>query len=251
MPLSPAFHRMFLMIGTPPFSTRSPSQASSAGSTVSEPTTATATTMIVPVANDVKVDAPPEVHARHGDHHRQARDEHRPPRGRRGSRQRRLFAAPRFALLALAAQVEHRVVDADRQADQQDHLVDRAVNGREVAGHSDQADRREDGRQREQKRNAGRDQRAECDQQDHERDRQRGYERPVEILADRIVQLLVDARIADLLDRETGIGSLCGGGGLQCRADPVRGLVLVAGDLEPKQRRMPVSRRSVRRSPGL
>ena len=46
------------MIGTPPFSTRSPSHAKSAGSTVSEPTTATATTMIVPVANDSKVGAP-------------------------------------------------------------------------------------------------------------------------------------------------------------------------------------------------
>ncbi len=46
------------MIGTPPFSTRSPSQASVAGSTVSDPTTASATTRIVPVANDWKVDAP-------------------------------------------------------------------------------------------------------------------------------------------------------------------------------------------------
>ena len=46
------------MIGTPPFSTRSPSQARIAGRTVSEPTTATATTMIVPVANDVKVGSP-------------------------------------------------------------------------------------------------------------------------------------------------------------------------------------------------
>ena len=46
------------MIGTPPFSTRSPSQARIAGSTVSDPTIATATTRIVPVANDSKVGAP-------------------------------------------------------------------------------------------------------------------------------------------------------------------------------------------------
>ena len=59
MPLSVAFHRIFLINGTRPFSTRSPSQARSAGKTVSEPATATATTMIVPVANDVNVDAPP------------------------------------------------------------------------------------------------------------------------------------------------------------------------------------------------
>ena len=57
-PLSPAFHGMFLMIGTPPFSTRSPSHASIAGSTVSDPMTAIATTMIVPVANDSNVGAP-------------------------------------------------------------------------------------------------------------------------------------------------------------------------------------------------
>src|SRR5438067_9196600 len=59
MPFSVAFHRIFLMNGTRPFSTRSPSQARSAGKTVREPATATATTMIVPVANDVNVDAPP------------------------------------------------------------------------------------------------------------------------------------------------------------------------------------------------
>ena len=129
--LSPAFHGWSLMIGTPPFSTRSPSQARIAGSTVSEPTTATATTRIVPVANDVEGRCPGEVHPRHRDHHREAGDHHRAARGRRRRRQRRRFAAPRFALLALAAQVEHRVVDSHREADQQDHLVDRAVHRRE------------------------------------------------------------------------------------------------------------------------
>ena len=46
------------MIGTPPFSTRSPSHDRIAGSTVSDPTIATATTRIVPVANDSKVGVP-------------------------------------------------------------------------------------------------------------------------------------------------------------------------------------------------
>ena len=41
-----------------PFSTRSPSFDSTAGSTVSDPSTATATTMIVPTANDMKVALP-------------------------------------------------------------------------------------------------------------------------------------------------------------------------------------------------
>ena len=44
--------------GTRPFSTRSPSTDRTAGSTVSEPSIATATTTIVPVANEVKVAAP-------------------------------------------------------------------------------------------------------------------------------------------------------------------------------------------------
>ena len=43
------------MSGTRPFITRSPSVASSAGNTVSEPSTATATTMIVPVAIEANV----------------------------------------------------------------------------------------------------------------------------------------------------------------------------------------------------
>ena len=46
------------MNGTRPFSTRSPSLDSSAGSTVTEPTMATATTRIVPIANDVNTALP-------------------------------------------------------------------------------------------------------------------------------------------------------------------------------------------------
>ena len=44
--------------GTRPFSTRSPSQLSIAGSTVSEANTATATTRIVPMANEMNVLSP-------------------------------------------------------------------------------------------------------------------------------------------------------------------------------------------------
>ena len=95
---------------------------------------------------------------------------------------------------------------------------------------------------RQDERNAGRDQGAEGDQEDHERDRQRGHERLLEVVADRVVELLVDARVADLLDGEVGIGGLRGGRGVQGRADAVLGLVLVAGDLEAKQGGVPVGR---------
>ena len=45
--------------------------------------------------------------------------EHRAARGGGGGLERRPFAPPRRALLALALQVEHRVVDADREPDQE------------------------------------------------------------------------------------------------------------------------------------
>ena len=52
--------RSGLRKGTRPLFTLSPSFERIAGSTVSEPTTAIATTRIVPVANDMKVAAPPK-----------------------------------------------------------------------------------------------------------------------------------------------------------------------------------------------
>ena len=50
---SPTPRRLLPRIGTRPFSTRSPSQLSIAGRTVSEANTATATTRIVPSANEM------------------------------------------------------------------------------------------------------------------------------------------------------------------------------------------------------
>ena len=59
MPASPTLLLMRPTNGTRPFSTRSPSLDSTAGSTVSDPITATATTMIVPVAKEAKLEIPP------------------------------------------------------------------------------------------------------------------------------------------------------------------------------------------------
>ena len=119
--------------GTRPFSTLSPSLDSTAGSTVSEPSIATATTSIVPTANEVNDALParnmpamaiitvtPETSTA------------RPEVAAANSSAAAALAA-RVALLHLAAQVEHRVVDADREADQQDHRVDRVVD-RDRAG---------------------------------------------------------------------------------------------------------------------
>ena len=55
---SPSLRRSRQTSGTRTLSTRSPSQESIAGSTVSEPIIATATTSIVPIANDMNVLSP-------------------------------------------------------------------------------------------------------------------------------------------------------------------------------------------------
>ena len=74
-----------------------------------------------------------EEHAGHRDHHRQARDEHRAA----GRGCRSLDRGPRApsgrTLLALALQVEHRVVDADREPDEQQHGADVGIHRHEVA----------------------------------------------------------------------------------------------------------------------
>ena len=115
-----------------------------------------------------------EEHAGHGDHHGQAGD-----RARRGRRSRRRTRAPPrraagVALLHLAPQVEHRVVDADGEADQQHDRVrsTRRPGSSWLIGPS-RPSVADDGGEREQQRHAGGDERAERDDQDQQRDRQR------------------------------------------------------------------------------
>ena len=89
---------------------------------------------------------------------------------------------PRVALLALAAQVEHAVVDAHRQADQQHHRAGRAVERQPVADQGEQPvggqERREGQPDREDRRQEG----AEGDQQDAERQRYGGPLGPLKSL---------------------------------------------------------------------
>ena len=87
-------------------------------------------------------------------------------------------------LLALAAQVEQRVVDADGQADQQDHRVDRLVDVQQVAEQRGQPERRHHRGQAEQQRDAGGDERAEGEHEDHERHRERGDLGLLEVLGE-------------------------------------------------------------------
>ena len=128
--------------GTRPLFTRSPSFERIAGRTVSEPTTAMATTRIVPVANDRNVAAPPKyMPAIAAITVIPETSTARPGRGR-GRLERRLLRAPAGALLALAAQVEHRVVHAHGEPDQEHHGADRLVHRPDLADRADQADGR-------------------------------------------------------------------------------------------------------------
>ena len=164
--------------------------------------------------------------------------------GGRGRRlQRRLLRAPACALLALTAQVEHRVVHADGQADQQHDRADRLVHRPDLADRADQADRRGHGGDGEQQRHEGREQRAESEDQDDQRDRQRGDLRLLEVVLERLAR--APCRRSRRRTPRSGSRSAA------CRAwttassggvDLVLGVVVVAGDVEGDERGLAVLR---------
>src|SRR5262249_44471830 len=84
-----------------------------------------------------------EQHAGDGDHHRHARDQHRASRGRRGGLESGCGTLAGGPLLALALEVEERLVDSDPETGEQD-------DGADVLVHRDEA-----ARQREQPHRAG------------------------------------------------------------------------------------------------
>ena len=89
--------------------------------------------------------------------------------------------------------------------------ISRITDLRRVAGRDDvarerrQADRREHAREGEQHGEPGGDERAERDQQDQQRHRQRRVLGPLEVLVQRLVQLVRRAREAELGHREPGM----------------------------------------------
>ena len=74
-----------------------------------------------------------EEHAGHRDHHRDAGDEDGAAGRGCGGLERCVLASSGGTLFALAPEVEERVVDADGEADQQDHLGDLLVDRDELA----------------------------------------------------------------------------------------------------------------------
>src|SRR5881296_1528535 len=174
---SPLSRRSRLTRGTCSRSTRSPSFESNAGSTVSEPSIATATTIIVAYAKDANVASP-------------------------------VRNIPAIATITVGPEVEHRVVDADREPDQQ-HDRGRFLCEREqVTRERDQPERREDGRERKQQRNARGHERAERDHEDDQRQRDGVHARALEVVREGGVGLFGCARVAELSDEEAGMRAL-------------------------------------------
>ena len=85
---------------------------------------------------------------------------------------------------------------------------------------------------REQQRDAGRHQRAERQYEDEQRDRKRELAGLAEVIAVRVLDALLRARVAELADREAGVGRLRGRDRVEDRLHLVDRLVLVALDRE-------------------
>ena len=181
-------------------------------------------------------------HAGHRGDHGQPGDQHGAAGGGGGGLEGGGRAASGGAFLACALQVEHRVVDADREADQEHHRLRLERDWEQVARQRDQPERREHGGQTEQERDAGRDECAEGQQEDQERDRQREHPGLAEVVPVRRLDFLLGAREAELADREAGVSALRGGDARDDRLDLVDGLVAVAADVEQDERGVPVLR---------
>jgi hypothetical protein len=128
-----------------------------------------------------------QIHPAHRDHHGETGDEHR-------------------ALLSFPAQIEQRVVDADREADEQDDLVDLARDRIQPARNGNNTNCCQYARDAQQQRDAGGDDRPGGDHEDEQRQGQRGRRRAPHVPGEHLVELLLRARLAVrlVLDRRAG-----------------------------------------------
>jgi hypothetical protein len=151
-----------------------------------------------------------------------------------------LLAPACSAFLALALEVEERVVDADGEAYEEHDGARVLVHRPDLARDREQAHRGDDRGEREQQGDARGDERAERHDQDSDRDRDREQAGPLEVLADRVVDLLVGAGRSERADRDVGIGRLGVGDGGENRVHLVDRLVGVSADVEADERGMTV-----------
>ena len=147
-------------------------------------------------------------HPGHRDHHGHARDQHRAARRRRGCLQCRPLAASGSPFLAFPLQIEHRVVDADREADQEHDREDLIRHRQHLTRQCDQPERPDDGGQSQQQRDAGRHERSEGDHEDDQRDRERVEACLRQVVREQRVRLIDGAGVAELADEELGVRPL-------------------------------------------
>ena len=180
--------------------------------------------------------------AGHRHHHRQAGDEHRAAGGGSCGLERGALAPPGGPFLSFAPEVEHRVVDADREPDQQHDGERLGCKREQVTGQGRQPERREHGRERQQQRDARGHERAERDDEDDQRERDGEDACALEVVREGGVDRFGRARAAELADEEARMGALRVGDALQDRAELVHRLGAVAADLELDERGMPALR---------
>ena len=156
--------------------------------------------------------------ARHGRCHRETGDHDRVARGLGGDLDGVEGGAAAGAFLALALEVEQRVVDADGHPDQHDHRVHRGLGGHEVGRGRGDAHGRRHAAERQEDRDAGRDERTEGEQHEQEGHRQADPLRGGQVVGDLVVDVPVRGEVARLPDREVRMVRGDGGGhGLQRR----------------------------------
>ena len=145
-----------------------------------------------------------------------------------------------IALLHHPPRVEHRVVDADGEAD--DHHQLGHVRGQrvELADRPEQSDRADHGGGAEHQRDAGGDDRAERDQQDHQHQDERDALRVLAVLGVLSRDRLGRRGVAELLHAHARMRLLSGGHGGQRAVDEPLDLLVGAGDLEAHHDRVAV-----------
>jgi hypothetical protein len=138
---------------------------------------------------------------------------------------------------------EERVVDRDGEADEDDQLGRvGADRGDGLAVEADEPERREERGHGEDQGDEARHDRPEGEQEDRERQRQGDPERAVEIVGDEVVDVAVDERAADDVDRRVGHSRPCAVDDRLDRGEQALDLRILARDVADDLDRRPVGR---------
>ena len=181
-----------------------------------------------------------EQHAGHRGHDGQAGDQDGAAGGGGGDVDRLELAGALRALFTFAPDVEQRVVDADREADEDDRRHRDVVDRERLADERDDTARAEHGRQGEDDGHGGGDERAEREGEDEQRHAE-GHELRVAFLGrGGVVELLGHARVAELLDGDALVARGDLARGVEDRLDAVDRGVRIALEVELDEDRVTV-----------